>query len=89
MACVFTGRPVEQPTRALVTVTARAPEDALYRELAADPEALARADIRSLVRIGDCDAPGTIAAAVYAGHRAARTLGAEATDEARRERPLV
>ena len=30
--------------------------------------------IRRVVRIGDCLAPGTIAAAVYGGHRFARRL---------------
>ena len=53
-------------------VTARLPEDALYRELAADPARLAAAGIKSLDRIGDCYGPGMIAHAVYSGHRFAR-----------------
>ena len=38
------------------------------------PTTLRRAGIRKVVRIGDCLAPGTIAAAVYSGHRFAREL---------------
>jgi dimethylamine/trimethylamine dehydrogenase len=57
-------------------VTARLPEDALYHELTGQPDALSEAGIKSLTRIGDCLAPSTIAAAVYAGHRLARELDA-------------
>ncbi len=55
-------------------VTSRAPETTLYEALAADEAALADADIGSVTRIGDCLAPSTVAAAVYAGHRYAREL---------------
>jgi dimethylamine/trimethylamine dehydrogenase len=48
------------------------PRDDLYQALVSDPDSLARAGIRSVVRIGDCLAPGTIAAAVHAGHLYAR-----------------
>ena len=41
---------------------------------AAGPAALAAAGIASVTRIGDCLAPSTIAAAVYAGHRLAREI---------------
>src|SRR5262249_20928922 len=74
LACVFTGRRTTLPAAALVTVTARSPEQALACELAARPEALAAAGVRSVTAIGDCLAPGTIAAAVYSGHRYAREL---------------
>jgi len=59
----------EVAARTVVLVTAREPIDALYRELAAT-------DASRIHRIGDCDAPSTIAAAVYAGHALGRTLGA-------------
>ena len=72
--CVYTGGEGEVEAAALVLVTARLPEDALYQELAAGPDALHAAGVRELRRIGDCLAPGTIAAAVHAGHRAAREL---------------
>ncbi|HEY5598829.1 MAG TPA: FAD-dependent oxidoreductase [Kiloniellales bacterium] len=73
-ACVFTGRAGEVPCASLVTVTARLPEEALYRALLAKPEALAAAGIKSVTAIGDAWAPSTIAAAVYAGHRTAREM---------------
>ena len=57
-------------------VTARDPRDALVRELRADPAALAAAGIRSVAAIGDCLAPGLLAAAVYGGHKYARELDA-------------
>jgi dimethylamine/trimethylamine dehydrogenase len=56
-----------------------------------DPDRLAQRGILSVRRIGDCAAPGTIAAAVYAGHRAARRLG-DPRDEAAdlpREQPFL
>jgi dimethylamine/trimethylamine dehydrogenase len=89
LACVFTGRTVDRSTASLVPVTARVPSDNLYHDLASDPARLADRGILSVRRIGDCAAPGTIAAAVYAGHRAARMLGVpelEAADPPR-ERP--
>ena len=76
LACVYTGRETVRVADALLLVTARAPDDALYRELAARPEALGAAGIETLVRIGDALAPATIAHAVYAGHRFARELDA-------------
>ncbi len=78
IACVFTGRRTELSCKSVVTVTARQPEQSLYRALTADAPALAAAGIRSVTAIGDCWAPGTIAAAVYAGHRFARELDAPA-----------
>jgi dimethylamine/trimethylamine dehydrogenase len=76
LACVFTGRRRELACRSVVTVTARLPEETLYRALLEHPEALAEAGIKTVTAIGDARAPSTIAAAVYAGHRAARELDA-------------
>ncbi len=64
----------------VVMVTSRIPDDALYQELAADPDRLREAGILTLKRIGDCHGPATIAAAVYEGHRFARELGEDETD---------
>jgi dimethylamine/trimethylamine dehydrogenase len=55
----------------VVMVTSRDPNDALYTELCE------RIDI---TRIGDCSAPGIIAAAVMAGHRYARSMDAPDRD---------
>ncbi len=91
LACVFTGRQRELACASVVTVTARLPEEALLRALVDRPEALARAGIRSVTAIGDALAPSTIAAAVYAGHRAARDLDAPERGDTvpfKRELPL-
>ncbi|MCP4471774.1 MAG: NADH:flavin oxidoreductase [Gammaproteobacteria bacterium] len=53
----------------LVMVTSRAPDDDLFQALQAHRERL-----QTLRAIGDCNAPGTVAAAVYDGHSAARHL---------------
>jgi dimethylamine/trimethylamine dehydrogenase len=45
------------------------------------PEAVAAAGIVSITSIGDCFAPSTIAAAVYAGHRYAREFDWPTSDE--------
>ncbi len=86
--CVFTGRRERIGASGIVSVTSRAPNDALYLALAQDPVALARAGIRSLRKIGDCDAPALIAHAVHAGHRAAREMDGDPAEFAPRiERP--
>ena len=81
LSCVFTGRAERRAVASLVMVTAREAEDALYRALMADRQALADAGIARVTRIGDCLAPGTIAAAVHSGHLFARTLDAPEDDE--------
>ena len=64
--------------QSLVLATSRLPNDALYRELAAEPEKLEAAGVKTLQRVGDCVAAGTIQHAVYEGHRFARELDAGA-----------
>ncbi|MCY4148103.1 MAG: FAD-dependent oxidoreductase [Gammaproteobacteria bacterium] len=59
-------------THNLILVTARQPDHQLYFGLNDDPDAMQQRDVRSVTRIGDCLAPSTIAAAVYAGHLYAR-----------------
>jgi dimethylamine/trimethylamine dehydrogenase len=72
LECVFTGRRSLVRAASMVTVTSRTPNDTLSAALAADPDRVSEAGIASVVSIGDCWAPSTIAAAVYAGHRYAR-----------------
>jgi len=74
LACVYSDRRERHPCAALVTVTMRLPEEALYRALLGDPAALEKAGIKSVRAMGDALAPATIFAAVYNGHRAAREL---------------
>ena len=74
LCAVYGGAVARRPAAALVMVTARIPDDGLYHDLMADEAALAAAGIASVARIGDCRAPGTIAAAVHSGHACARAL---------------
>jgi dimethylamine/trimethylamine dehydrogenase len=73
----------------VLLVTMRLPNDSLYQELAADAGRLHDAGIRSLARIGDCLAPSTIAAAVYAGHRYAREADVPPVDGVPFQRELI
>ncbi|MDC1286460.1 FAD-dependent oxidoreductase [Gammaproteobacteria bacterium] len=53
----------------LLMVTSRDPDDSLFQSLQPYQDRL-----QTLRAIGDCNAPGTVAAAVYDGHSAARHL---------------
>jgi len=70
--CIHGGPALEVEAASTVLVTQRAPKDGLYHALIARPEALADHGIALVERIGDCLAPGTIAAAVFSGHGFAR-----------------
>ncbi len=74
LACVHTGRTQTIPCDTLVPVTARLPVDGLWHDLSAQREAWADHGLSSVERIGDSLAPGTLAAAVHAGHAFARSL---------------
>jgi dimethylamine/trimethylamine dehydrogenase len=66
---IVSGAEQELPCDGVVLVTERIPDDGLYQALK-EPSALGKLD--SLRVIGDAEAPGLIAQAVYAGHLAAR-----------------
>ncbi|QGX97018.1 NADH:flavin oxidoreductase [Roseovarius faecimaris] len=70
LSCIYTGAQRDLAAGTVIPVTMREAQDELYQALIAREDAPA-----SLMRIGDCLAPGTIAMAVYAGHRYARELG--------------
>jgi len=72
LECVYTGSEETLEVDGLVMITARVPNDELYHQLASQPDALSDAGIKSLARIGDCLAPGTIASSVFSGHKFAR-----------------
>jgi len=74
VADVWTHRQRELACDAVVTVTARLPDDGSYQELCRREAEWSEAGIRSLRCIGDAEAPGLIVHAVYAGHRYARDL---------------
>ncbi len=91
IACSYTGRDRRIGADSVVMVTARLPNDGLYRALSDRLAADAPAAPKSLRRIGDCDAPAIIATAVYAGHRYARELDApgEGSNHPLRREPMM
>jgi dimethylamine/trimethylamine dehydrogenase len=77
---------------AVVLVTQRLSDDALWHELRSDPDALGREGVEVLHRIGDCVSPRLIADAIFDGHRLAREIDRDDPAEwvpIRREGPLV
>ncbi|HME39764.1 MAG TPA: FAD-dependent oxidoreductase [Steroidobacteraceae bacterium] len=88
LECTYTGRRSTVPAASVVTVTSRLPNDELATALSAMSEAAKASGIVSIASIGDCLAPGTIAAAVYAGHRYAREFDWPPTDESAFQREL-
>lgn len=92
LSCTYTGREQDLECAALVPVAIRDPDDALYRDLMARSAAWAGAGVVSVAPVGDANTPGTIAAAVYGGHRYARELDLpKGTDLAwfKREMPML
>ncbi len=83
IACAYTGRNRRIEADSIVMVTARRPHDGLYRAVSKRLAAGAEGAPKSLRRIGDCEAPAIIAAAVYAGHRYARELDIPESTRAR------
>jgi len=65
---VYGGDMIKQCFDHIVPVTSRQPQDALYH-------ALKSKGFEAVTRIGDCLAPSTVAAAVWAGHAFARYYG--------------
>ncbi len=72
LECIFTDRQIIIDAEGLVMVTSRIPNDKLYHDLTSRPDALLKAGIKSVTRIGDCLAPGIIAKAIFSGHKFAR-----------------
>jgi dimethylamine/trimethylamine dehydrogenase len=75
LECVFSG--VESSIEAdyLIPLTARLPNDALFTVLRSQQDQFHAMGGKTIQGIGDCIAPGIIAAAIYSGHQAARELG--------------
>jgi len=72
LQCTYGGPDIEQPVDRVILVTSRLPDTTLYDELSS----LNNKDqsLETLIAIGDCHAPSTIAAAVYHGHKHARNF---------------
>jgi len=76
LTCTYTGRFSRIACEAIVLVTARLPNDALYLDLKGRQTEWRDAGIRTIKLIGDANAPAPIAWATYAGHRYAEELDA-------------
>ncbi len=74
--CSYTGRIRKLSVDAVVMVTARSPNETLYQQLVRKRSDGTAGTVKSIHRIGDCDAPAIIASAVYAGHKYAREFDA-------------
>jgi dimethylamine/trimethylamine dehydrogenase len=92
IACTYSGRRSQIACEAVVLVTARLPDDALYLDLKARQAEWRDAGIRGVKLIGDAHAPAPIAWATYAGHRYAEELDGPDIGDAvpfRRELPQL
>ena len=91
LTCEYTGATRQIAARGAVLVTQRAQRDELYHEILERVNGEAERLPFTLRRIGDCEAPAIIAAAVYAGHRYAAELDAavDPDDPLRHDRPVV
>ena len=82
VTCAYTGTEAAITADSVVLVTARRPNDDLYQGLQARVAEWPGAGVHSVRRIGDADAPSTIAAAVYSGHKAGREFDRADADSA-------
>jgi IS5 family transposase len=80
VSCVYTEKPGVVAASSVVMVTSRQPDNQLYLGLTEDSERFAESEIASVIAIGDCLCPSTIASAVYEGHRVAREMDAPPQD---------
>jgi dimethylamine/trimethylamine dehydrogenase len=80
-ACTYTGRQTETACDAVLLVTARLPNDELYRDLKSVEGSWRDHSIESVRIFGDAQAPAAIAWATYAGHRYAEELETPAPED--------
>jgi len=74
LSCTYTGADTSLDCASVVMVTSRQPNDTIFTELSTLIDSTVDTAPKPLKRIGDCEAPAIIAAAVYSGHRYARNL---------------
>lgn len=82
LQCAYTGTESTAAADSVVLITARLPNDSLYQQLLARTDDWSDAGVRSVRTAGDADAPSTIAAAVYSGHKLARQFDLAIDDPA-------
>jgi len=78
--CVYSDKAGIVAASSVVMVTSRQPNNELHLSLGEDSSRLADSGIGSVISIGDCLSPSTIASAVYEGHRVAREMDAPPED---------
>lgn len=77
LTCAYTGKSQTLAVTSAVLATQRSQNDDLYHDILATVEGDASKLPFTLTRIGDCEAPSIVAAAVYAGHKYATELDSE------------
>ncbi|MGO1118308.1 oxidoreductase [Rhodovibrionaceae bacterium A322] len=85
LSCCFTGKTSVLPAGAVLPLSRRLPQDTVFQGLMALRDNWQDAGLQRVQKIGDADAPGLIAAAVYAGHKVARELEQSEVPAALRE----
>ncbi|PCJ76125.1 MAG: NADH:flavin oxidoreductase [Rhodobacteraceae bacterium] len=80
LSCEYTGKAQRVAADTVIPITTRKPDRTVYDGLMAQSDAFADNGIKSVTRIADCHAPGTIAMAVYAGHQYAQELECEVSE---------
>lgn len=75
LRCIYSGKLTSLECTALVSVTARLPDETLWSTLAARRDDWKGAGLATVQRIGDCFAPALIADAIFSGHAHARAAG--------------
>jgi len=81
LVCLYTGQGERIAVDALIPVTARRPERGLYDALRERETDWKSAGILSVDLIGDAEAPGLIAHAVYSGYKLAREIEQSERDD--------
>ena len=91
LTCEYSGVTQQIAARGAVLVTQRAQRDGLYHAILERAGGDAGQLPFTLKRIGDCEAPAIVAAAVYSGHRYAAELetAADSDEPLRHDRPVV
>ena len=77
ICCIYSGKTEIIQCQSLITVTERIPQRNLYDPLMARQAQGEAPEVKTIRLIGDALAPGTIAAAVYSGHRYAREFASD------------
>ncbi|MFA9420741.1 MAG: FAD-dependent oxidoreductase [Gammaproteobacteria bacterium] len=80
ISCIYSGKASVVEASSVVMVTSRLPDNELQLSLSEDSDRLTDSGITSVISIGDCLSPSTIASAVYEGHRIAREMDAPPED---------